>query len=84
MNRITATLPPIRPLTLALSPTYGLDSINDDNIRQAMIRQSVAAYHSTGLPCPCRMGQRATGRVVGGAARTLGPAGLRGWRNSRS
>jgi hypothetical protein len=83
--------------TLALAPgghALARESLTNDQVRQSIIQESVAAYHATGHPCACpydgarngsSCGRRSADSRPGGAAPLCYPADVtegmvRDWR----
>ena len=73
--------PALRPvlaiivLTLA-TPAFALQpSLSDDEVRQAIIQKSIAAYNATGHPCACPYQTDRAGHSCGGRSAYSRPGG---------
>ena len=66
-------------LTLAFvglaSPALARGPLTDDQVRQAIIHQSIARYHATGHPCACPYDVERNGRSCGRVSAYSRPGG---------
>ncbi len=65
-------------LVVALSVSAAADArdaLSDAQVRQAIIQQSVAAYHATGKPCACPYDQMRNGTSCGSRSAYSKPGG---------
>jgi hypothetical protein len=75
MTRLTTL---ITLLALGLSLAFSAaakEQLTDDQVRQLVIQESVAAYHATGHPCACPYDAARNGSSCGGRSAYSRPGG---------
>jgi hypothetical protein len=61
---------------LVAAPALALHPPSDDQVRQSIVQESVAAYLATGQPCPCPYSSDRAGHSCGGRSAYSRPGGV--------
>jgi hypothetical protein len=62
-------------LMLLAGPAFALEPLSDTQIRETIIRESVARYQATGHPCACPYNLARNGSQCGGRSAYSRPGG---------